>query len=146
MRSKVLLLFLMLFSVVMVHAQEVYQLKISGISLEQNGKNLTIDQPVEYALKNGETSAIVLHKFENGLRVFVEFTPVFKGRRMKLKRNIFVETPEGRQVKSRQKKAVELLKVSVSGNMKGRDAVSLLYDRKQRKSIFIKYDYNLIYN
>jgi hypothetical protein len=136
----------MLFSVVMVHAQEVYQLKISGISLEQKGKNLTIDQPVEHSLKNGETSTIALYKFENGLRVFVEFTPVFKGRRMKLKRNIFVETPEGRQVKSRQKKAVELLKVSVSGNMKGRDAVSLLYDRKQRKSIFIKYDYNLIYN
>jgi hypothetical protein len=127
-------------------AQEKYQLLLSGISMQQRQAEIAVKSEHERTLTNGATENILLYESADGLKVKVEFTPVFKGRRMKLKRTITVETPEGKSVHSRQKKAVQLLKVSVPGSMKGRDAVELLYDKKRRQSIFVKYDYKLNYN
>jgi hypothetical protein len=146
MRKNAALLLLLLIFAVSIHAQETYQLNINGVSLQQLGKSLPAEQSLEQTLTNKKTQSIQLYASEDGLTVNVDFTPVFKGRRMKLKRNIYVNTPEGRKVQSRQKKAVQLLKVSVNESMKGRDSVSILYDKKKRKSIFVKYDYILKYN
>jgi len=146
MRKYAALLMLSLVLAVSIQAQETYQLNINGISLQQLKKNLAAEQSFEQTLTNNKTQTIQLYAGDDGLTVNVDFTPVFKGRRMKLKRNIYVKTPEGRKVQARQKKAVQLLKVSVNESMKGRDSVSILYDKKKRKSIFVKYDYTLIYN
>ncbi len=65
---------------------------------------------------------------------------------MKLIRNIYVESPDGKVKKnSNKKKAVQMLKVSVTGVMKGRDVAEILYNREKRKSLFVKYNYELTY-
>jgi hypothetical protein len=147
MKKKLITFMVIFFAFTLLsHAQEKYQLLLSGISMQQRQAEIAVKSEYERTLTNGVTEDILLYESADGLKVKVEFTPVFKGRRMKLKRTITVETPEGKSVHSRQKKAVQLLKVSVPGQMKGRDAVELLYDKKRRQSIFVKYDYKLNYN
>ena len=147
MKKKLITFMVIFFAFTLLsRAQEKYQLLLSGISMQQRQAEIAVKSEYERTLTNGVTENILLYESADGLKVKVEFTPVFKGRRMKLKRTITVETPEGKSVHSRQKKAVQLLKVSVPGQMKGRDAVELLYDKKRRQSIFVKYDYKLNYN
>ncbi|MBU2559148.1 MAG: hypothetical protein KJ578_15320 [Bacteroidetes bacterium] len=125
-------------------AQEKFKLSIYDINIQQLNEKTSPNLAIEKEIVDGIPLKVQFYE-KDGIKAGAEFTAVFKGRRMKLKRTLFVETPDGKVVRSKQKKAVQLLKVSVSGSMKGRDAVEILYDRKKRKSLFIKYNYELIY-
>jgi len=145
MKTKSLILGLLAFLLsANLFSQETYTLSISEIIVGQKNETNTLDSAIEATLTQNVPQTIILYE-QDGLKVGSTFTPKFKGRRMKLTRTIFVETPAGEIVKAKQKKAVQMLKVSVTGSMKGRDTAEILYNRKMRKSIFVKYNYDLTY-
>lgn len=145
MKKKSLILWLLAFLLsANLFSQETYTLKISDIRIQQKQEITTAETIIEGALTQNVPQAFTLYE-QDGLKAWVEFTAKFKGRRMKLVRNIFIESPDGKVKKFKQKKAVQLLKVSVTGVMKGRDAAEILYNRKMRKSLFVKYNYELSY-
>lgn len=145
MKKKSLFLWLFVFLLsTNLFSQESYSLKISDINIQQRKEVITVPSIIEGTLTQNVTQAFTLFE-QNGLKAWVEFTPKFKGRRMKLVRNIYVESPDGKVKKFKQKKAVQMLKVSVTGVMKGRDVAEILYNRKMRKSLFVKYNYELTY-
>lgn len=145
MKTKSLILGLLAFLLsANLFSQETYTLSISEIIVGQKNETNTLDSAIEATLTQNVPQTIILYE-QDGLKVGSTFTPKFKGRRMKLTRTIFVETPAGEIVKAKQKKAVQMLKVSVTGSMKGRDTAEILYNRKMRKSLFIKYNYELTY-
>ncbi|MDY0077608.1 MAG: hypothetical protein RBR87_10065 [Bacteroidales bacterium] len=145
MKKKIVFLGLIfcLFSV-SLFSQENYPLKISDITIQQKREVIASPSDIEGTLRQNQAQSFTLFE-QDGLKAWVEFTPKFKGRRMKLVRNVYVKSPDGNIKKFKQKKAVQLLKVSVTGVMKGRDAAEILYDRKMRKSLFVKYNYELTY-
>jgi len=94
MKRKLVTLVIMFFAfTVLSQAQEKYQLLLSGISMQQRQAEIAVKGEHERTLTNGASEQILLYESADGLKVKVDFTPVFKGRRMKLKRTITVETP-----------------------------------------------------
>ncbi len=145
MKKKSLILWLLAFLLsANLFSQETYTLKISDINIQQRKETIKTESVIEGTLTQNVTQAFMLFE-QDGLKAWVEFTPKFKGRRMKLVRNIYIQSPDGKVKKAKQKKAVQLLKVSVTGSMKGRDATEILYNKKSRKSLFVKYNYELTY-
>ncbi|MBZ0244148.1 MAG: hypothetical protein K8F24_13085 [Bacteroidales bacterium] len=145
MKKKSLILWILAFLLsAKLFSQETYALKISDINIQQKKEVIASPSDIEGTLRQNLTQSFTLFE-QDGLKAWVEFRPKFKGRRMKLVRNIYVESPDGKVKKFKQKKAVQLLKVSVTGVMKGRDAAEILYNRKMRKSLFVKYNYELSY-
>lgn len=145
MKSKSLILWMLAFLLsANLFSQETYALKISDIRIQQKKDITSAETIIEGILTQNVPQAFTLYEQDN-LKVWVEFTAKFKGRRMKLVRNIYVEAPDGSVKIFKQKKAVQMLKVSVTGSMKGRDTAEILYNRKMRKSIFVKYNYDLTY-
>jgi len=145
MKKKSLILWLLAFLLsANLFSQETYTLKISDINIQQRKETINAEKLIEGTLTQNVTQAFSLFE-QDGLKAWVEFTARFKGRRMKLVRNIYIQSPDGKVKKAKQKKAVQLLKVSVTGSMKGRDATEILYNKKARKSLFVKYNYELTY-
>lgn len=145
MRKFIIITFfsLVLFSL-QLSAQQERTLRLFDFRTEVNGEKLPTDQSFDEKIYDNTPLTIVLVEAD-GIKLGAEYLSRFVGRRMKFSRRHFVEFADGTRLYAKRKKAVQMLKVSVKGTLDGRETETILYDRKQLKSIFISYQYELKY-
>lgn len=125
-------------------AQQQRSLILSDFQIEVNGQKLPSDQRLEAQISDNKPLTLILVETDS-LKLGAEYVSRFAGRRMKFSRRHFVEYPNGKRLYAKRKKAVQLLNVSVKGSLDGRETETILYNRKQLKSVFISYHYELLY-
>ncbi len=126
------------------NAQQERILRLFDFRTEINGEKLPINQNFEEKILDNTPLTIILVETD-GIKLGAEYLSRFVGKRMKFSRRHFVEFADGKRMYAKRKKAVQMLKVSVKGTLDGRETETILYDRNQLKSIFISYQYELIY-
>jgi len=119
-------------------------LTLVNFNIEINGNVYEVDTIITAELFQDVPTDILLYD-THFVRYGAVFTYKFKGRRVKLVRRTYAETPDGKKVYSKQKKDMQELKVSVPGVIKGKSAESILYARKTMGNIFVSFNYELSY-
>lgn len=119
-------------------------LVLSNFAAELNGNNIEIDTTITVTLIPDLPKDILIYETD-----FISYRAVFtykyKGKRVKLISQTYAVLPDGKMVKSKQKKDMQELKVSVTGKLKGKSSESILYARKTMGNIFVSFNYELIY-
>ncbi len=142
--KKILVISVLLMTANLLPAQQTATLKITGIHVDYNGKEYSIDDELEVNLNDHTPSSVIVFN-QDGVKYGMEFQ-YKKGRnRIKLVRWGWA-TKDGLGMKrGKKRKDMQELKTSITGSFTKRVVDNIILDRDNLEAINISFNYELIY-
>jgi hypothetical protein len=119
-------------------------LKISNVYVEVNGEKVETENVPEVVLSDGIMAPVVLFE-QNGLRYGHEFTYKKGTNRLKLVRRGYALKSGSETKFGKKKKDMQEMKTSIPGTLNKKVTENIVLDKDNLESIFVSFNYELIY-
>lgn len=142
--KKIVLIQLLLIVSLFGYGQTKYPLVLTSSQVKLNGESVNKNSKVEDELLEDVEKEIEIFN-DKGVRFVVSFKFVKNGKRIKLIRRSYAQKDGEKPIYGKKRKDVHFTKVTIPGKMEGQYSESILLDPENLESIFVNYQYNLIY-
>lgn len=126
------------------YGQTKYPLVLTSFQVKLNGELVNQNFKVEEELQEDVEKEIEIFN-DKGVRFVVSFKFVRSGKRIKLVRRSYAQKDGEKPRYGKKRKDVHFIKVSIPGKIEGQYNENILLDSENLESMFVSYQYNLIY-
>lgn len=126
------------------YSQEKNTLTLKSFTIEVNGNPVVMDTTISVSLELDIPVEITIYS-EDNLKYIGVFTYKRSKNRLKLIRNFYAVKGVEKPVKSKTKKDVQYIKVSIPKKFTGKSSENLVVDKEKLESIFVSFNYEFTY-